>query len=292
MERAGVAKLAEMPLFKGCRDRIERATAHREALGKLWADWIDEDPYSFSIVVQRDGRGTMFIQPRNHSTPHDWSLELGEILYHLRAALDGAIYQSAIIESGLDPPPRHKKLEFPIYTCPSEFAKYAARKIGTLSQTCREFIESVQPYHTPDMQPELMVRNVNRNLGIINDWARKDRHRTLHVVGAWASSANPQLRLPPSATLQHIHVTGEGFLDKEREIATFAIEGYRPGSNVQGNPDLMIDVAVNEDPKPIAETDTLGNRLTEMIGAVAFVVWRLESIVVRSTLIPDAGTQT
>ncbi len=51
--------------------------------------------------------------------------------------------------------------------------------------------------------------------------------------------------------------------------------------NVQGNPDLMIDVAVNEDPKPIAESDTLGNRLTEMIRAVTFVVWRLENIAVR-----------
>jgi hypothetical protein len=233
----------------------------------------------------------MFIQPRSGPTPHDWSLELGEILYHLRAALDGAIYQSAIIESGQDPPPRYNKLEFPIYSCPSEFAKYAHRKIGTLSPKCREFIESVQPYHTPDLQAKLMVLNVNRNLGIINDWARKDRHRTLHVVGAWASRANPQLRLPPSATLQYLHVTRDGFLDKGREIATFAIEGYRPGINVQGNPDLMIDVAVNENPKPVAENDTLGNRITEMIRAVTFVVWRLENIAVRSFPVPDAGTQ-
>jgi hypothetical protein len=282
-----------MSQFQACRDRIERATAHREALRQLWDDWAEEDPYGLSIDVQDDGTGIFSVEPRNYPMPHDWALELGEILYHLRAALDGAIYQSAIIESGQNPPPKPNHLEFPIYTSPSEFSKYADRKIGSISAKCREFIESVQPFHTPDLQPELMVRNVNRNLRIINDWARKDRHRTLHVVGAWASRAKPQLRLPSGATLQHLHITGDGFLDDRREIARFAIEGYVRGMKVEGNPDLMIDVAVNEEPKPVAENDTLGNRLTGMIQTTGIIILAMEKLALGPDLAaPTSGTKT
>jgi hypothetical protein len=274
-----------MPQFQGCRDRIERATTHREALAKLWADWIDEDPYSVSILVQRDGTGSMFIEPRN-PVPRGWAIELGEILYHLRAALDGAVYQCAVIESGQNPPPGHDRLEFPICATSTKFAKAAPQKIGVLSQECQDFIESLQPYNAPKVRRHLAVFNMNRNLAIVNDWARKDRHRTLHIIGGWASQASPKIRLPPGATLKYLHANNDGFLDVGREIATFAIEGYRRGMNVMGNPDLMIDVGVSEEPTQIAKNDTLGNRLTGMIQTTTFITLALEKLTRRAS-----GTQ-
>ena len=56
-------------------------------------------------------------------------------------------------------------------------------------------------------------------------------------------------------------VVGEGFLEDEREIATFRLNGYELGMSVEGNPDLLLDIAVNEFPPPCADNDTLGNRL-------------------------------
>ncbi len=278
--------------FQACWDRIERATVHRKTLRQLWNDWADEAPYSCFIYMQEDGTGIFSVEPRNFPVPHDWALELGEMLYHLRAALDGAVYESAIVETGQNPPPGQNRLEFPIYTSLAEFLKVGAKRIRALSQKSQYYIESIQPYHTPELQPELMVNNVNRNLLIINDWARKDRHRTLHVVGAWASKANPQIRLPPGATLQYLHVTGDGFLDKRREIATFAIEGYVPGMNVKLNPDLMIDIAVSEEPKPLAENDTFENRLTGMIQTTGIVILALEKLALGQALAdPTSGTQ-
>jgi len=220
--------------------------------------------------------------------PHGWALELGEILYNLRAALDGAIYESAIIESGKNPPPDHNRLEFPIYGCAEYFNK-AGWKIARLSQRCRDFIESMQPYHAPELQPGLMVFNVHRNLAILNDWARKDRYRALHVMGCWAFGASPKLRLPAGATLKYLRATGDGFLDERRDIATFAIEGYIRGMNVQANPDQMIEIGVKEGPDPEAENDTLGNRLTEMIRATKLIVLELEKVALGTAVTP--GTQ-
>lgn len=263
--------------FEGCRDRIVRAIAHREALGKIWNDLTHEDLYDVLVDVQNDGTGTILVKPA-HDLPASCALELGEILYHLRAALDGSVYQAAVIESGQDPPPHENRLEFPVCTNPGDFQN-AARKIQQLSQKCRNFIQSVQPYNAPKLSPQLTILNMNRNLGILSDWARKDRHRQLHVVASWASNASPKILLPPGATLRYMRVSGDGFLEHQNQIATFRIDGFVPGMEVKANPDLMIDIAVDEIPGPCADNDTLGNRLTKMIMTVTVVVNTIEKLV-------------
>jgi len=83
----------------------------------------------------------------------------GEMLYQLRAALDGSVYQAAIIESGQDPPPNENRLEFPICVSAAEFHK-SAWKIAPLSKQCRDFIESIQPYNAPELAAPLVVLNM------------------------------------------------------------------------------------------------------------------------------------
>ena len=46
---------------------------------------------------------------------------------------------------------------------------------------------------------------------------------------------------------------------------------------VQANPDLMIDLAVNEPPDPCADNDTLGNRLTYIGETVAIMICDIEA---------------
>jgi hypothetical protein len=267
--------------FQGCRDRIERANAHRKALGEIWNDLDHECFYNALIEVQDDGTGTICVYLVNEM-PSICALELGEALYHLRAALDGAVYAAAIVESGQDPPPDQNSLEFPVCVSTRNF-KQAARKIAPLSQECRDYIESVQPYNTPKLAPELRVVNINRTIGILSDWARKDRHRQLHVVASWASSASPKILLPDGASLRYLRVSGDGFLENNSEIARFAIDGFVPEMKrkVKANPDLAIDIAVNEKPKPCADNDTLGQRLTQMIAWVSIIVSTLEGLVTK-----------
>ena|SRR5579859_5205799 len=98
-----------MPLleFESCRQRIRRAKAHREAIRDLWNEGAaEEDLYSVRVSVKDDGAGSIWLKPNFGADFADAiSLELGEMLYQLRAALDSCIYASRIRETGKNPPP-------------------------------------------------------------------------------------------------------------------------------------------------------------------------------------------
>jgi hypothetical protein len=81
------------------------------------------------------------------------------------------------------------------------------------------------------------------------------------------------LRLPPGVTIAHMHVIGACFLKDENEIASFRLDGFTSGMKVQANPDLSIDIALDEVPPPIADNDTLGMRVTAMIKTVRTILW-------------------
>src|SRR6266571_3971800 len=100
--------------FVGCWQRIERAEAHRKAFAEAWNSFCDDVPYSPNLHIEDDGTGSISIIPRYDSLPVAFALDLGEFLYQLRAALDGAVYGAAIRESGQNPPPDEKRLEFPV----------------------------------------------------------------------------------------------------------------------------------------------------------------------------------
>jgi hypothetical protein len=257
--------------FEGCLQRIERANAHREAFAKAWNDFTEKDAYRVVLRMDGDGAGGIWIEP-TLPIPSILSFEIGEALYQLRAALDGCIYAAAILDSGQDPPPDERHLQFPICNSLSDFNN-RSRDIAPLAQKRRDIIESVQPYNTPTgLDPKLMIANFNRNLAILNDWARKDRHRKLHVTGSWITSYSPKLRMPPECSLVYLNSVGSGFLEDEDQIARFKIDGFVPGMRVQANPYLALDVGLDEVPPPCAENDTLGNRIDGMIITTRVIV--------------------
>jgi len=271
-----------MPLFafETCRERIRRAKTHAEAFARLWSDLIadESEVYSSVLHIDDDGRGSLWIAPRFEAgLPSQFALELGEFLYQLRGALDACVYAAAISESRQDPPPDAKYLEFPVCDSEADFKK-AGWKIRPLTGMRRQIIEDVQPYKTPTLRPELYVLNFNRTIKILHDWARIDRHRRMHVIGGWASQAAPKLWLPPGVDLEWITVANDGLLEHEGEVASFKLSGYVPGSEpkVKANPDVFIDVTVNEAPPPCHDKDTLSNRMRFMPIVVGEIVRAME----------------
>ena len=84
-----------MEPFGECWERIKRADSHRKSIAELWNSLNDEQLYDPIVEVQHDGTGIVRIYPKG--VPAIIALQLGEILYQLRAALDGAIYVAAIL---------------------------------------------------------------------------------------------------------------------------------------------------------------------------------------------------
>ena len=264
--------------FDGCRQRLTRAKFHRDALSEMWREFATKNgAYTVSVCVNDDGTGGIWMsQVEDDGLFNRFALQFGEMLYQTRAALDGIVYQAAILETGKNPPPSEQNLEFPICNSASEFAKKVGLYLRPLMQKRRDIIESVQAYNIPELGPEDIVFNFNRALVILHDWARKDRHRRIHIAGSWVSNASPKVRCPPGTSLAYLHVTGSGPLKNESKIASFRLIGYDPTMNVVANPDLAIDVAVDEDPPPCADNDTLGNRGLSMLKAARWIVDTIE----------------
>jgi len=65
-------------------------------------------------------------------------------------------------------------------------------------------------------------------------------------------------------------------MEEDRVVATFKLRGYEPGMRTQANPDLIIDLAVQEKPPPCADNDRLDARLDTMIKAVSWVLRMFE----------------
>jgi hypothetical protein len=265
-----------MRQFEVARSRLQRATDHFASAAAQWNTLPIEDLYKVSLKVDPGGNGTIKVA-KNKPAPMENSLLLGEALYHLRSALDACVYQASAYASGKNPPPDENKLEFPICSDCNEFPKLAKRRLFALPKDLQELMERMQPYNTPALPPQDLIRSVNRTLGILNDLARKDRHRTLHVVGSWVTNVQPEFDLPKGVRVTMLTRTMGGFLGDWSDVATFKLVGFRRDMIVQANPHLTTAMALDEPPPPCHENDTWAQRLTQMLETVGFVIGEFEN---------------
>jgi hypothetical protein len=256
--------------FDLCWHRILRAEIHGDAAAKAWNAFIDKDPFGVEAHVDEDGSGWILVRT-TEPPPNSIALEIGELLYQLRSALDACVYETSCLNSGHRPPPDESRLEFPICDTPQSF-KISRHKTRQLTTEQQKLIEAFQPYNAPGLESADVPYNFNRGLGMLNDWARKDRHRGLHVVAFWASEVRPVLELPSGTHLDQITVTPSFLLRDGTRVASFKLAGWQRGMNLRANPNLYLDVAIEDAPAPCHERDTLVIRLRCMVMAVSHVV--------------------
>lgn len=262
--------------FDECWERIARAKSHREAAGRAWNAFLDEHPYDASVDVDDDGTGRIWVE-QLAPVPSVIAFEIGEFLYHLRAVLDACVYEAACLNIGQRPPPDEDRLEFVIRDSPGQFQN-ALRKLAPLTQQQRDFVESVQPYRTPPLESKLLPLNYNRGLAMLHDWARKDRHRRLHVIATWASDVKPRLLIPAGTRVAEFAVPFDTFILKDKsQIASFRLAGWERGMKISANPNLSLEMTVDELPRPCHRNDRIDVRLQCMINAVAEVVGSIAS---------------
>ena len=262
--------------FDVARSRLQRAAEHIASAGVKWNTLPSEDLFEVNFSVDPCGNGTIRVAKKK-PVPMEHSLLLGEALYHLRSALDACIYQASVYASGMNPPPDENKLEFPICSDRNEFPRLAKRRLFAIPQDLQDLVERVQPYNTPALPSHDMIRSVNRTLGILNDLARKDRHRTLHVVGSWVTKVHPRFGLPPSVKARILTRRTSGLLGDSTDIATFKLIRFRPGMTIHLKPGLTTEMALDEPPPACHENDTWPQRLTQIPSVVDFVIGEFEN---------------
>jgi len=259
-------------LFSKCHARIGRAVHHSNEAAEIWNGLDIMHLLAVTLFVRDDGTGTLDVD-QVEPLPENLELELGEYLYQLRAALDGAVYASAIQDSDQNPPPKASSIEFPICESNEEWPRQS-RKIALLNDGRRRFIEVTQPFAEPPLEASLMVLNSNRCLRFLNELARIDRHRRLHTLIAGISMDRPLFELPEGARLEKLEV--RPISSSEGPAACFALTGWKRGMKLFANPLAEIDLWLEGLAAPCHSNDTLPHRLQSITMNVRMIVSFLE----------------
>ncbi len=181
--------------FKNSRSRLERAATHARSFCAEWDAIFDND--GLRPVFGKEKNSGWWVLSAEFSPAsaarvdsNNLSLELGELAYQLRAALDGLIWETITIQQhGMEPPTDAANgLDFPILNGKNRDFQTRALHKFPFPQRLKEWLESIQPDATekPFDNPD---RGLKTTLEDIHDLARMDRHRRLRIIGAYPRSA-------------------------------------------------------------------------------------------------------
>jgi hypothetical protein len=236
--------------FQTCWDRVARAEFHRQALIGIWNGLDTSKVYETTGDVGNDGTGKIFIRTVQRDWLLPFSLQFGEMLYQLRAALDSCVYDAAILKFTQDPPPDKEKWEFVVGADAAKFEEAMRRMKKIIPNDVRGLIEAVQPYARTACRFEDKEFDLGQILEILNNWARIDRHRRLHLAGTAITDGGLRIGLPEGMTLESCDLlTGEHLLEHEGEIARFKIANFVPGTKVHVQPHFTFEITVDETPR-------------------------------------------
>lgn len=255
--------------FDTCWRRVARAKLHTKTMTEFWNGFDTRDAYTHRVQIDDNGAGRIFLAPVKADWLSDFPLQFGEVLYQLRAALDSCVYDCAILQSGKNPPPNERDLQFPICATRTNFNNCRGQ-IAPLSNQVKTFIESIQPYQTAPLKAAQMGRILSR----INDWARIDRHRTLPIIGTLPSDVDAGLFFPSDMVLEWSNVENGRILEHESQFATFKISGYRPDAQIDLNLAVALEVAI-DDPGGI---EVITKAPSSMIATVEEVIREFERL--------------
>ena len=99
-------------------------------------------------------------------------------------------------------------------------------------------LERIQPFNAE--------RQDLNCLSILNRLARSDRHRTLHLVGAFLVEGRVLIEAPKGSRLLEMRKTDQRVVDREAEIATFRVSPWTGGQVVDHLPELTLEVEISE----------------------------------------------
>jgi hypothetical protein len=212
---------------------------------KLWADFLsNEDAYEMRLDVEPEGegvgRGTLRCWASEEMPTAQLAILFGEYFYNLRAALDYAVYATAIVDNGwVDPPPGEHVLQFPVCDTPKSW-RTSAYHVGPLSERHRSWIEQVQPYQGTD-DPTV------RGIYWLNHMARLDRHRALRVVGGYVSESRPTVIVKAPCVVEFDDFDRHAFVDNYGAvIASFTVTPWQRGDHVEANPNATLDIELKD----------------------------------------------
>jgi len=164
-----------MPNFDNVFLKLDRADAKAIVLSENIAAFCSNHPIMLDARMREGRLGIDLVcQMKGLVVPlMKWSIELGEIVYSLRSALDNLIYVCA--HTGSEPPPRPRDLQFPIIQDSRQYENAIRQIVPQLPTHIADLLEKVQPYQRS--KPDVEGSPEADPLVLLNWISNHDKHR-------------------------------------------------------------------------------------------------------------------
>jgi hypothetical protein len=115
----------------------------------------------------------------------------------------------------------------------------------------RGLMEAVQPYKGATCQYDGMGWDLGQTLMVLNDWARIDRHRKLHLVGTAITGGFLRTAIPVGSpmSVEYCNFVMGDVLENESKVADFKIANMVPNSQIHMQPNFTFEITVDETPR-------------------------------------------
>lgn len=273
--------------------KLHRATQHFEQLKAQVVGW-EREGYTLRAVPSPDPpRYVLRADIERPVEDEPFPLILGDFLQNARAALDYLAGELGHIGGGGAMSEAEAVVTmFPITRTPEQFAQLVERRLPTVPRPVRTLIEDLQPYETGD---DLWMWEP---LWILNELARFDRHRFLHVGYAWTGLLELDSEKSRNVNISDLSAT-EGPLDfaivdglEETEIeraetggaeegailATFRAEPINPSEEMRMEWKYAIEIGLSEDRLPATLSHLGGVFGTNVVFALRGIVPKIREV--------------
>jgi hypothetical protein len=256
-------------LLSSARVKVVRAYKQLNELESEVQMFSERKPYRIIRESDFNSRDEILIYEPTELMPLEWSTIIGEILYNLRSALDQAVHELSILETG-NPV---KRSEFPICETKDSFeSKSSANKIRGLSQKTQDIIKQLQPYYM-----EQFADGRVSAIKILHDMNIMDKHKELHIFRITIKGFC--INVPTDGIVVPMRIYRNVNLNERVEVARLSFP-----AELDRKMDLNAEVAINiafdsrnfsvfDKPEPVFDilkllifaTDDVLNRLTESV---------------------------
>jgi hypothetical protein len=152
--------------------KISRTHAQVMQIEPLYFDFIKQNPFQLKRTVDANKKIITYCIEGLKEAPIDIRISTGEILTHLRSALDQMIWQLSLFFT--DSP--YGNTQFPICETAEDFEKRGMLQMRSLDNDLKHIIRELQPFNTEKPKTHLLWR--------LNRLANDDKHRYPTIVNA------------------------------------------------------------------------------------------------------------
>lgn len=266
------ANIIDAASFTACRQRIIWANEKLNALVLEWDRLHKVHPSTVTFDPKGNRKFDVMVESGIQAIPIERSLIFGEVLYHIRAALDGAVYACVIEKTGRVDPEREKVAGILTGMKKPDFDARVDR-MGGINKTRRAMLEALQPYYTPTNALENTIAGYRPSLELLHRLAIIDRHQRLHVIGTILRSTDFRIIPPDGYTVDYEKVIDFVYVGTKSKIGEVVITGPETTTPIQVQFDgqLGIEIAIDE-----GSTSPLkGQMLIERINAIMAFAWAM-----------------